>query len=157
MATTTGLVENLPTAHRRRLLAMGRETEFDAHTRLFEEHGPASRFWLIRSGAVQVDTHVPGRRDAVVDTLGPGDVLGWSWMFPPYRWHFGAETVGRVRALEFDAEEVRRLCDADPEFGQALVFYCARIIADRLHYTRLRLLQLYGQQTSASGPGLADD
>lgn len=144
MTSTARLNEILAAKPRERLLAMGRETRFAPRTRLFEEGAKAEQFWLLHSGAVNLDAHVPGAHRAVVDQLGAGDLLGWSWLFAPYRWHLGAETAGHVSARVFDAAQVRGACREDPEFGHALVVCCAQVIAGRLHATRTRLLDLYG-------------
>lgn len=141
MTKRTGLIGYLPFRHRERLLGVGREIRFAAHTRVFERGESATRFWLIRSGAVHLDAHVPGRRHVVVETLGPGDLLGCSWLFHPYRWRFGAVTAGSVHAIEFDAATVRRLCREDTAFGYALTLRCVEIVANRLHAARLRALQ----------------
>ncbi|WP_079194570.1 cyclic nucleotide-binding domain-containing protein [Streptomyces sp. CB02923] len=125
-------------------MARAREVSFPAGTRIFEEDRKADRFWIIRTGAVQLDVRVPGRRAAVVGTLHPGDLLGWSWLFPPYSWHLGAETLSPVRAWEFDAQDVRELCREDPALGHALVLRYAEVIGDRLQCERTRLLDLYG-------------
>lgn len=73
--------------HRERLLRIAREAAFPSGTRLFDEGQPADRFWIIRTGTVVLDVSVPGRPSAAVDSLGHGELLGWSWHFPPYRWH----------------------------------------------------------------------
>src|SRR6478752_1543707 len=73
-----------------------------AGSRVFREDTPADRFWLIQRGRVNLDIHVPGRGDVVVETIGPGAVLGWSWLFPPYRWHFDATAVENTMCVEFD-------------------------------------------------------
>ncbi|HEX7743724.1 MAG TPA: cyclic nucleotide-binding domain-containing protein [Micromonosporaceae bacterium] len=112
--------------------------------RLFQENGPARHFWLLRSGQVALDIHVPGHGDVVVETLGPGSVLGWSWLFPPYRWHFGAVTVDQTLAVEFDAPGVRRLIADDGDFGRELTTRFMAVVVDRLQATRVRLLDAYG-------------
>ncbi|MDX6312617.1 MAG: hypothetical protein QOF84_2537 [Streptomyces sp.] len=148
--TTTNLLGVLPTEGRERLMELARDVSFPAGTRIFEEGHKADRFWIIRTGSAALDLHVPGRRAAVVETLGPGDLLGWSWLFPPYAWHLGAEAQSPVRALEFDATVVRALCEADPVFGRAVSRRVAEIVAHRLQGARTRLLDLYGPQ--GSGP-----
>jgi CRP-like cAMP-binding protein len=87
---------------------------------------------------------VPGGRAAVIDTLGPGDLLGWGWLFPPHRWHLGATAASHVAALEFDAEALRAEFAGDPAFGHAVVLVCAQVIGERLAASRRRLLDLYG-------------
>jgi hypothetical protein len=68
---------------------------FPAGARIFEEGSKADRFWIIRTGMVTLDVHIPGRRAATVDALGPGQLLGWSWLVPPHTWQLGAEASHR--------------------------------------------------------------
>jgi CRP/FNR family cyclic AMP-dependent transcriptional regulator len=112
--------------------------------RIFDEDGAADHFWLIEHGTVAVDLHVPGRGGEVLETIGGGGVLGWSWLYPPYRWRFGATALDQVAAIEYDAATVRRRCAADPEFGHAILSRFVPVLAERLHTTRLRLLDLWG-------------
>jgi CRP-like cAMP-binding protein len=150
ITSTTSLLGALPTQDRERLMELAKEVSFPAGARIFEEGGKADRFWIIRTGSVTLDLHVPGRRAAAVETLGPGDLLGWSWLFPPYSWHLGAEALSPVRALEFDATVVRSLCEADPVMGRAIARRVAEIVAHRLQAARVRLLDLYGPYGSGS-------
>ncbi|GGS26514.1 hypothetical protein GCM10010252_76760 [Streptomyces aureoverticillatus] len=150
--TATPVLDALPAGSRERLALLGREVSFPAGALIFEEGGSADRFWIIRSGSVALTVHVPGRRPPTVETLGPGDLLGWSWLFPPYEWHLGAEARGPVRADEFDAPTVRVLCVEDLALGYALAQAVARVVADRLKATRMRLLDLYGPSGSGSMP-----
>jgi len=126
-----------------RLARTGRWVSFPADARVFAEGGPARTFWLLIDGHVALDTRVPGRGAVVVESLGPGAVLGWSWLFPPHQWHFGATAREVTTAVEFDGEEVRRLCDADPALGYELIRRFMRVVVDRLQSTRVRLLDLY--------------
>jgi CRP-like cAMP-binding protein len=128
--------------HASALADRARFAVFNAGSRLFDEGADADRFWLIQTGRVALDLHAPGR-DVVIETLGDGDVLGWSWLFPPYRWHFGASAVTDTRAIEFDAGAVRAVCDADPVLGYALTQRFLGVMLDRLQATRIRLLDLY--------------
>ncbi len=131
-------------------MRLARPVRFSGGTRIFEEGSQADRFWIIRSGSVALDIHVPGRHAATVETLGSEDLLGWSWLFPPYVWHLGASVLVPVQALEFDAKDVRALCEEDADLGRALYHQVAGIVARRLHASRTRLLDLYGPQ--GSGP-----
>ena len=110
---------------------------------LFDEGGVADRFWLIEDGSISLEMRIPGRGDQVVETLGPGTVLGWSWLHPPYRWQFRAVARLATTAIVFDAASVRRRCDADPAFGYAMLRSFTPVITERLQATRLRLLDLY--------------
>ncbi|MFF3455071.1 cyclic nucleotide-binding domain-containing protein [Streptomyces sp. NPDC002730] len=144
MTTVAPLLNVLPPEGRDRMMELATESAFPAGARIFEEGSRADRFWIIRSGAVELDLHVPGRRAVVVEQLGPGDLLGWSWLFPPRSWHLGAAAATPVRALEFDAAKVRALFDEEPELSQALTLRIAEVIAHRLQSARSRLLDLYG-------------
>lgn len=129
---------------------LAHDVAFPIATRIFDEGGRADRFWIIRTGSVTLDVRVPGRCAATVETLGGGDLLGWSWLIPPHRWHLGAEAASPVRAEEFDAAAVRALCVDDPVLGQALAVFVAGAVGHRLRSTRTRLLDLYGPY--GSGP-----
>jgi len=127
-----------------RLSTLARRYEFRAGDRVFGEGGKAERFWLILSGHVQLDAHVPGRGAVLIESLGRGAVLGWSWMFPPYVWHFGAMAVQPTDTIELDGIGVRQTCDADPALGYELTRRFMQVFSDRLQATRIRLLDLYG-------------
>jgi CRP-like cAMP-binding protein len=145
--STQSLLDALPPESRQRLLdTAAREVPLVLDSRVFEEGRRADRFWIIRFGQVEVDLHVPGHRPVVIETLGPGDLLGWSWLFSPHVWHMGAQVVHGGQALEFDAATVRTLCADDAVLGRAVYKYVAETVAERLSGTRTRLLQLYGPQ-----------
>jgi CRP-like cAMP-binding protein len=109
---------------------------------------PADTFWIIRSGRVALELHSPSRGGLAIETLGPGDVLGWSWLFEPYRWHFDARALEDVRAVAVNGVCLRGKCDADPAFGYDLLRRFSEIMLDRLQATRLRLLDVYGVGTA---------
>ncbi|MEV5607562.1 cyclic nucleotide-binding domain-containing protein [Streptomyces sp. NPDC052225] len=146
--TTPRMMQALPAPHRDRLMALSRQVNFPQDARLFEEGGKADRFWIIKSGTVALDLHVPGRRPAVIETLGFGELVGWSWLFTPHVWQLGAEAVSPVRAYEFDAQAVRALCQADPELGREVGEWVGRVLAHRLLAARTRLLDLYAPHGS---------
>jgi CRP-like cAMP-binding protein len=152
MTTSAHLLDALPAGSRERLLRLGREVTFPAGALIFKEGRIADRFWIIRNGTVALNLHVPGRRPPTVETIGPGDLLGWSWLFPPYVWHFGAQARSPVIADEFDAGTVRVLCEEDLALGYGLMHGVAGVIADRLTATRMRLLDLYGPYGSGPSP-----
>ncbi|GHF75274.1 Crp/Fnr family transcriptional regulator [Streptomyces thermodiastaticus] len=148
------LTAALSPEHRARLMSLAHDVAFEAGTRLFDEGRHADRFWIIKTGTVALDLHVPGRRAAVIECLGHGELLGWSWHFPPYLWHLGAEASSPVRAHEFDAVTVRTLCDEDPLFGRAVAVWVGQVVAQRLHAARVRLLDLYAPYGSGRGETL---
>lgn len=111
--------------------------------RLFEDGGHASHFWLIRSGSVALDLHIPRAGVIVIETLGMGDALGWSWLLPSPVWSLGAVTVQPTEAFQFDGPAVRALFDADPALGYEITRRFLSVAADHLLATRLRLLDRY--------------
>ncbi|CAM5618893.1 MULTISPECIES: cyclic nucleotide-binding domain-containing protein [Streptomyces] len=145
MTKAIKLLTALPPPQRQRLMTLARETSFPEDTRIFESGGTADRFWVIRSGAVTLDQQVSATQRITVASLGAGDLLGWSWLFPPYRWDFGAEAFSPVRAYEFEAAAVLRLCDEDTALGLTLVRYVAEILAHRLEMTRGQLMERHAQ------------
>ncbi|HKS99187.1 MAG TPA: cyclic nucleotide-binding domain-containing protein [Rugosimonospora sp.] len=132
----------LTAAQVERLSYWSRRQAFRAGARLFEEGGYADRFWLIRDGRVALDLHGP-QGTVVVETLGAGAVLGWSWLFPPYRWHFGATAGEQTLAVELNGPAVRGLCAQEPALGYELMNRFLAVVVDRMQATRLRLLDLY--------------
>jgi len=119
--------------------------QFDAGTTIFREGEHADFFYLLRHGSVALETYVPARGAVMIETIEDGDVLGWSWLFPPYRWHFDARALTAVRATAFDGECLRGKCAADPALGYELVSRFAQTLIQRLQWTRLRLLDVYGR------------
>jgi CRP/FNR family cyclic AMP-dependent transcriptional regulator len=115
---------------------------FPAGRRLFEDGGNADHFWLIQSGHVTLDLHVPGQGRMKIESIGMGELLGWSWLFPPYQWAFGAVAAAPVKAFEFSAPAVRASCASDPELGYEVTTRLARVVASRLKATRVRLISV---------------
>lgn len=111
---------------------------------IFREGEPADTFYVIRSGSVALETHMPGRRPARVLTLHDDDVLGWSWLFAPYRWQFDAQALEPVRAVAFDGTCLRTKCTNDHTLGYELMRRFAQVMVSRLQATRLQLLDVYG-------------
>ncbi|MFF7452274.1 MULTISPECIES: cyclic nucleotide-binding domain-containing protein [unclassified Streptomyces] len=147
---TAGMLRALSAEHRQRLMGFARKVSFPQGARLFEEGQRADRFWIIRTGTVALDMHVPGRRAAVIETLGHNELVGWSWLFAPHAWHLGAEATSPVRAYEFDAAAIRSLCQDDPALGQNVAQWVGDVLAHRLRSARVRLLDLYAPYGSGS-------
>ena len=111
---------------------------------LFREGDAADVFYVVRHGSVAIEAFVPARGAALIETIDEGEVLGWSWLFPPYRWHFDARALGTVRATAFDGACLRGKCEDDSRLGYELMRRFAQIAIDRLQSTRFRLLDVYG-------------
>ncbi|MEI6621294.1 MAG: cyclic nucleotide-binding domain-containing protein [Actinomycetes bacterium] len=122
-------------------------SEFVAFTegqQLLTEDEPADCFYALRSGRVAVGVHTPNRGFVTIETLHSGDILGWSWLFPPYRWHFDAIALKPVTAIKLHAPCIRTFLDEHPEVGYQLAIGIATVMEDRLESARMRLLNLYG-------------
>jgi CRP-like cAMP-binding protein len=137
---------DLAPAYLATLVGCAANTTFEAGEFVFREGGPADRFYVLRHGKVALEVFVPGRGAVTVETLEADDVLGWSWLFPPYTAHFDARALTLVRALALDGVCLRSKCEKDPALGYALLRRFALILVQRLDATRTQLLDLYGGQ-----------
>src|SRR5262249_53839240 len=126
-----------------RLVGAAVAVSMPAGRRLFDEGAPANKCWLLTAGHVALDLHMPGRANLIVETLGRGAVLGFSWLPPPHEWQFGAEALEPTEALELDGATVTALCDSHPELGYQLTLRFLAAAVQRLQATRIRLLDLY--------------
>lgn len=111
---------------------------------LFREGEPADTFYILRRGRIAIEVHVPASGTVVLDTADAGDVVGWSWLVPPYRWMFDARAVEAVGAVAFDGHCLRQKCEEDPRLGYRLMQRVAQVMHARLMAARVRLLDLYG-------------
>jgi len=125
----------------------GKNIAVDADERLFREGDEANTFFLVRSGLVSLETYVPNRGSVTVVTCGPGEIVGWSWLVPPYKWRLSARVVENVRAVEFDGACLRRKCEAIPELGYDLLSRFAGDLADHLTTAYMQVLDVYGDGT----------
>lgn len=122
----------------------GQNRTFEAESYLCREGEPADVFYIVRRGRVALEVAVPNRGRVIIDSAGVGDVVGASWLFPPYRWQFDARATEPVGVVELDAECLRGKCDDDPELGYDLMKRFAAVFVQRMASARLRLLDLYG-------------
>ncbi len=130
------------------VLAAGcaRNHRFHAGQYLFREGDPADELFLIRHGRVALEIVSPGQAPIVFLTLGDGEIVGASWLIPPYRWNFEARALELTRAIGIDAACLREKCEADHDFGYEIMKRFLPIIANRLHATRLQILDVYGKR-----------
>jgi CRP-like cAMP-binding protein len=118
------------------------DVTFPAGHRFFEDGGHATCFWLVQSGHVTVDVDVPGQGRVPIDTIGMGQLMGWSWLFPPFMWAFGAVAASPVESFEFDARTVRAWCASDPALDYEVTWRVAEVLTKRLKSTRSRLITI---------------
>ncbi len=119
-------------------------THFRPGEVLFREGEPADAFYVLRHGRVAIELRLP-TREVVLDSAHDGDVVGWSWLVPPYRWAFDARATEETSAIAFDGACLRDRCQADPDLGYALLQRVVTVMGSRLRSARVRLLDLYGQ------------
>jgi len=129
----------------------GANARFNAGDVIFREGEPANRFYIIRHGRVSLEIFVPERGPKMMETLDEGDVFGWSWLFPPYRWQFDARALELTRVIAMDGQCLRGKCEEDPRLGYELMKRFAQIMVGRLQSTRLRLLDLYNPHPADTG------
>ena len=120
---------------------------FEAGKFIFREGEDANSFYLIRQGKVALEAVTPERHSVIVQTLGKGEVLGWSWLVPPYHWCFDAKAVDLTRAIALNGKCLREKCDENPRLGYELLKGFARIMAERLQAARMQMLDIYGTNT----------
>ena len=116
--------------------------EFPADEVIFREGDPANRFYVILDGEIALEC---SRRDADpirLQTIGAQDVLGWSWLFPPYYWHFDARALQPVKAVFFYGTWLRENCERDHEFGYELIKRVSAVVIARLQTARRRVVEL---------------
>ena len=111
---------------------------------LMREGDPADTFFVIRHGRVAMEIFVPQRGPVTIETIDDGDMLGWSWLVPPFRDHLDARALGTVHTVAFDAACLRGKSDTDPVLGYELMRRFIPVIVERLQATRLRLLDVFG-------------
>jgi CRP-like cAMP-binding protein len=126
-----------------KLAAVATEIEFAGGKVVFKENGIADAAYAIVSGAIALELDVSAR-DLIVQTLYDGEMLGWGWLYPPYRWSFSAIAIEPVRMIRFEAEQLRTLLDEDCGLGYEVMKRFAGVMTSRLSATRLQLVDFYG-------------
>lgn len=136
-------VKGMDRAHIELITGCASNVRFDPGQWIFRESEEANQFYIIRQGKVALEVYSPERGGLMIDTLGEGDVLGWSWLIPPYHWRFDAKALELTRAIALDGKCLRTKCENDHHLGYELLKRFSSIIEQRLQATRLQLLDLY--------------
>jgi len=129
--------------HMNLLVGCASNVRFDAGQFILREGQEANNFYLLRQGKVALDVYAPERGGITIQTLGAGDILGWSWLVPPYRWRFDARAVDLTRAIALDGKCLRQKCENDCCLGYELMKRFSQVMVDHLTATRLQLLNVY--------------
>lgn len=135
----------LPADYSQLVAGCARNHRFEAEQYLFHEGEPANEFFLIRHGKVALEIHTPGRTPLVFITLGESEIVGASWLIPPYRWTFDARALEVTRAIGIDAACLRGKLENDHHLGYEMMKRFLPVFVKRLHATRLQVLDVYGK------------
>lgn len=134
----------LQTKHLDFLAAHMKEENFKTGKFLFKTGEPAEEFYLVVKGKVALEVYSPPKGPLTILTVGTHNILGWSWLYPPYTWHFDAKALSDTIVYTFDAIKIRQECRKDYEFGYLLTNCFGQIMMQRLAATRLQLLDVFG-------------
>jgi CRP-like cAMP-binding protein len=138
--------------HLKKLLDVAMFKQFEQDQIVFREGEPANRFYLICHGKIALESRHTGHSVPVVQFVGGGEVLGWSWLFPPYYWHFDARAVEPTSAIFFYGTRLRKESEEDPAFGYELMKRVAAVVIKRLQIVRVQWLQLQQESTRKASP-----
>ena len=124
------------------LVGCASNRRFEAGTYLFKEGEEANEFYLVRAGKIALEVFAPQRKPIIVSTLSEGDILGWSWLLPPYEWKFHARVVESTRAFALDGKCLRTKCDQNHDLGYELLKRFAQVMEGQLVAAHYQLLDL---------------
>ncbi len=145
--------QGLPPEYLDLLAGCAKNVRFERGEYLLREGGEADWFYLIREGRVSIQSATPGREPVTFQNIGEGDILGWSWLVPPYRWRFDAAALEPVRAFALDGACLRAKCETDHNLGYELLKRISLIMAHRLHNTRVQALDVFNAWFDAAEGG----
>jgi CRP-like cAMP-binding protein len=136
------LLDELKPDHLDVLLKNAEEVKFTPGQIIFREGEPANRLYLIQSGKIVVEVLSSGKAPVHIETLVAGDVLGWSWLFPGFAWHFQARALEGTRAIACDGAHLLVHAEEDHDFGYELMKRVAQVVIHRLQETRKHLARI---------------
>lgn len=139
-------VEGLPSELTQLIVGCAKNVVFEPGKYLFKENEEANSFYIIRSGKVALEIYSPEVGSVIIQTLTEGDIIGWSWMVPPYQWRFDARAIELTRVIELDGTCLRNKCEQDPRLGYEIMKRLANVFEQRINAMRIQLLDLYGKK-----------
>ncbi len=139
------LFKNLAPAHIKLVTGCASNVVFEPDQFIFREGEEANTFYIIRQGRVRVETFSPEKGPIAIQACVDGDVLGWSWLFPPYRWRFEAIAIEKSRLIAMDGKCLRTKCETDHDLGYEMMRIFTEVVSERLDATRLQLMDFYGR------------
>jgi CRP/FNR family cyclic AMP-dependent transcriptional regulator len=112
----------------------------DAGQTLFHEGDAADHFYIVMEGTMDLYARLEDDEEQWIQLIDVGEVIGWSWLVPPYRWAFSARSREGAMLMRFDAAAVRDMCDRDPAFGYGTMKQICALMLDRLHTVRNQMM-----------------
>ncbi|MEE9214054.1 MAG: cyclic nucleotide-binding domain-containing protein [Thermodesulfobacteriota bacterium] len=121
-----------------------KETKFAEKELIFKENDNADSLYIVKKGIVSLESKISVDREPItIQTLGEGDIVGWSWLFPPYKWHFDARADTETEALRIDGKSIRSKCEIDHDLGYELLKRFAGLIQQRLKAIKIQNPEMY--------------
>jgi CRP/FNR family transcriptional regulator, cyclic AMP receptor protein len=139
-------LQGITPAHLATIAGCARHERFEPGQFLFREGQEAHHFFIVRHGKVAIEVGAEPREAVTIQTVADGEILGWSWLVPPYRWRFSAQAKEVTRTISLDGRCLRRKCEEDHDLGYELLKRFADVVGQRLDATRLQLLDLYAAE-----------
>lgn len=138
-------VKGLEEEHIQLILGCAKNVVIEAGKYLFKENEEANSFYIVRIGKIALEIYSPEKGAIVIQTVGEGEMIGWSWMVPPYQWKFDARAIELTRLIELDGTCLRTKCESDPKLGYEIMKRLANVFEQRVNSLRLQLLDLYSK------------
>ena len=139
-------LKGLSPAHIATVTGCAKNERFEPGQFLFREGEEAHYFFIVRHGKVAVEVDAAPRAPVTIQTVGDGEILGWSWLVPPYRWRFSAQAREATRTISLDGRCLRQKCEQDHDLGYELLRRFADVVGQRLDATRIQLLDVYAAE-----------
>ncbi|MCD6338086.1 MAG: cyclic nucleotide-binding domain-containing protein [Verrucomicrobia bacterium] len=125
------------------LARSSRKVVIPAGAIIAREGEPAEKFYLLLRGKASIEAKLPSNEEINVQVVGPGHALSWSWLLPPYQWHFTAKALEEIEALEWDTKELRQLAEENPQFGYEMARRMTGVLLERLRATHEQVTEYF--------------
>ena len=138
--------EDLDDSYLKLVTGCAANVKFDAGQFIYKHNEAADQFYIIRQGKVALEICPPGKMPVTVQTISEGDILGWAWLVPPYRWYYDAQAMEMTRAISLDGKCLRKKCEDDKNLGYELLKRLLPVIGKSMEATRMQLVDVYGKR-----------
>ena len=136
-------IEDLSEEYVKQITGCASNVVFHENDIIFKEGEKAEKFYLIRTGKIALEFNGRDKGMIRIETIGPGQMLGWSWLVSPNKWHFNAHVIEDVRAIAMDGECLRKKCENDPKMGYEMYKRFSLLLEQRLQSARMQLLDVF--------------